>query len=123
MKKFFAFLLAYILTNAVFAFEDSVVISREKLSDIRIEDHSIIDVFPLATIMNEKKILIIHPLKSGTTRFSALKGDKNIVLFTVNVKEDSTTVEGDEKYFDIHQIDNPPNYYEFELDAPPIGIT
>ena len=116
---FLAFILLLFFTSTpAHAFEDCIIINNSKLTDIKIEDNSIIDVFPLITIMNEKNTLIVHPLKTGETRFSVLKDGKNIILFNVKVSEDQTYVE-DVKGFEIFTIDCPPGIYEYELDAPP----
>ena len=103
---------------SAFALEDGLVVSNKKLSDIKIEDNTIIDVFPLYTVMNEKNMLIVHPLRIGNTRFSVLKNNKDIVLFNVKVAEYETVIDPVDG-FDVFQIDCPPNFYEFELDVPP----
>ena len=118
MKKYLLLLFLLMSMQTSFALEDCLVTTNKKLSDIRIEDNTVIDVFPLYTIMNEKNTLIVHPLKIGTTRFSVLKENKNIILFNVKVTEDSTEISPAEG-FDILEIDCPPNFYEFELDVPP----
>jgi len=118
MKKYLLLLFLLMSMQTSFALEDCLVTTNKKLSDIRIEDNTVIDVFPLYTIMNEKNTLIVHPLKIGKTRFSVLKENKNIILFNVKVTEDSTEISPAEG-FDILEIDCPPNFYEFELDVPP----
>ena len=88
VKIFFIFLM--ILTCAkVQAFQDCVITTDAKLTDIKIENHNIIDVCPLITIMNEKNTLIVHPLSVGQTRFCVLKNNKNIEVFNVKVEEDT----------------------------------
>ncbi len=121
MKKNLAILLTLLIfqTSSCFAFEDGFISANKKLSDIKIEDNTVIDVFPLYTVMNEKNSLIVHPLKEGNTSFSVLKGGKDIVLFNVNVTEDETKI-SEADGFDVFQIDCPPNYYEYLLDEPPI---
>lgn len=121
MKKIFAILLTLLIfqISPCFAFEDGLITGDKKLSDIKIEDNSIIDVFPLYTVMNEKNTLIVHPLKEGNTRFSVLKGGKNIVVFNVNVTEDETKID-DVSGFEVLTIDCPPNFYEYLLDEPPM---
>lgn len=122
MKKFLylIFILAFVLPLDVFAFEDYVVATEGKLNEIRIQYNDVIDVFPLITIMNEKNILIVHPLKIGTTKFSVVKNNKNKFIFDVNVLPDKTIIEPVEG-FDIFSIDCPPEtfFYKFELDFPP----
>ena len=75
MKKFL-FLLCLIILPAQ-AFEDCVISTDGKLTDISIEQNDIIDVYPIFTIMNEKNTLFVHPLKAGKTRFCVLKNGKH----------------------------------------------
>lgn len=130
MKKLLLILCISILPTQ--AFEDCVVSTNGKLSDISIEQNDIIDVYPLYTIMNEKNTLIVHPLKTGNTRFCILKNGKEIVMFNVEVTEENTVIDNVEG-FDILPIDTPPKMltphpsplpqnkeYPFELDLPPI---
>lgn len=100
------------------AFEDCVITTNGKLSDISIEHNDILDVYPLITIMNEKNTLIFHPLKAGKTRVCVLKNNKEKVMFNVNITEEKTIIDEVEG-FDILQIDTPPDIYEYELDIPP----
>lgn len=121
MKKIILILLIISLNIPVFALEDCLVITKGKLTDIRIEDHNIIDVYPLTTLMNEKNTLIVHPIQTGKTHFCVLKNGKKIEMFNVEVKED-TTIIGEKNGFDILQIDCPPEIYEYELDEPPVFV-
>ena len=118
MKKFL-FLLSLIMLPAQ-AFQDCVITADGKLSDISIEQNDIIDVYPLFTVMNEKNTLFVHPLKEGKTRLCVLKNNKNIVMFTVEVKPDETII-SEAEGFEILSIDPPPEAQEdsFELDLPP----
>lgn len=116
-KLILLFFLIFSLSPA-FAFEDCVITTNGRLSDISIEHNDIIDVYPLITIMNEKNTLIIHPLKAGKTRFCVLKNNKDKVMFNVNVTEEKTTVD-EVDGFEILEIDTPPGIYEYELDTPP----
>ena len=100
------------------AFEDCLILSDTKLVDIRIENNKIIDVYPLITVLNEKNILVVHPLTTGTTRFSILKNDKERVNFHVYVENNKTHI-GEVKGFSILPLDEPPLSEEFELDLPP----
>lgn len=133
MKKLLLILCISILPAQ--AFEDCVVSTDGKLSDISIEQNDIIDVYPLYTIMNEKNTLIVHPLKTGKTRFCILKNGKEIVMFNVEVTEENTVID-DVKGFDMLPIDVPPGVndgvndgaapltddeeYMPELDLPPV---
>lgn len=118
MKKIIYTLLIFLLGLNCYAFEDYLIINNGKLTDIKIEDNSIIDVFPMITISNDKNILIVHPLKIGKTNFCALKNNKDVILFNVEVKEDETII-NNVKGFDILSIDKPTNYKEIQIDLPP----
>ena len=113
-----------ILTISIFfinlqakAFEDCIVTTKGKLTDISIEDNTIIDVYPLITVMNDKNTLIVSPLKVGNTKFCVLKNDKEKVMFNVQVSENKTKID-DVKGFSILSIDDPEDEYPF-LDEPP----
>ena len=121
MKKLILFILSLISINSVQAFEDCLIITDGKLSDIKIEDNKIIDVCPLITVMNDKNTLIVHPLMIGKTRFCVLKNGKNLAVFNVSVKENETLIEEVDGY-DILPIDEPPEIYDYELDLPPLGM-
>ena len=119
MKKFL--LLFSLIILPAQAFQDCVITTDGKLSDISIEHNDIIDVYPMFTIMNEKNTLFVQPLKEGKTRLCVLKNNKNIVMFDVEVKPNETII-SDEEGFEILSIDTPPeiaNDEDFELDSPP----
>lgn len=123
-KKFITNLFTYLLINLfaflpAYAFEDIIITNNSKLTDIKIENHEVIDVFPLITIMNDKNTLIVHPLKEGQSNFSVLKDNKRLVMFSVKVETEDTKIEPVEG-FEILPIDYPPGVYEFELDMPPV---
>ena len=120
MKKYIILLALSMLSLPTFAFEDYIITTDGKLTDIKIQHNDIINVYPLITVDNEKNTLVIEPLKVGETKFTVLKNNKDNYLFNVNVTEDKTTVEVVEG-FGILAIDAPPNLYEeyFDLDEPP----
>lgn len=99
------------------AFQDCIVTTNGKLSDISIEDNSIVDVYPLVTLMNDKNTLMISPLKTGKTRVCVLKNNKEIVMFNIEVSQDKTNIE-QVKNFEILTIDKPIED-ELTLDEPP----
>lgn len=107
------------LSIPAFAFEDVIVTNNSKLSEIKVENHDVIDVFPLITVMNDKNTLIVHPLKEGQTKFSVLKDGKKTVEFSVKVEAEKTLI-SQEQGFDILPIDTPPGIFEYELDKPPL---
>ena len=107
----------------VYAFEDYVITTNGKLTDISVEDNSIIDVYPLITVMNDKNTLIVTPLKVGETRFCVLKNNKNICMFNVQVEENKTTI-NEVEGFEILSIDIPEEFdiveEYLEIDEPPM---
>ena len=122
IKKIFITVLIFFTTLSVQAFQDCIVINDGKITDINIEDNTIIDVYPLITVMNEKNTLIVHPLKAGKTRFCVLKNNKNLVLFEVEITDFATKIISPED-FEVLSIDTPDNEFEFDfkLDEPPVG--
>ncbi len=125
IKKCLLTALSIILTYPVFAYEDCIITTNGKLTDIKIQYNDIIDVYPLVTLMNDKNTLIVHPLKEGCTKFSIVKNDKEKIIFDVEVKDEGTVISQTEG-FDVLAIDCPPNAYEylFDLDEPPgVNIT
>ena len=119
IKKFLTILFMLITVTSAFAFEDSVIFSDGRLTDIKIKDNAIIDVYPLVTINNDKNTLFVHPLKEGETQFCTLKNGKNIVVFNVKVTKDKTFVEA-KKGFEILSIDSPA--FDYTIDKPPVKL-
>lgn len=117
MKKILLTSFIFLISLQVQAFEDCIITTDGKLTDISIEDNKIIDVCPLVTISNNKNTLIVSPLKVGKTRFCVLKNNKDIVMFNVDVLENKTIID-DVKGFDILTIDAP--FEDLELDLPPL---
>ena len=113
------FFLLSLVSIPAFAYEDCLVTTNGKLTEIRVENHEIIDVYPLITIMNDRNTLFVHPLKSGETGFSVLKNNKDIIYFNVKVNQDKTIIDT-VKGFEVLSIDAPPEIYEYELDFPPL---
>ena len=118
MKKLFFIFLLIFSSLQVQAFEDYIITTDGKLTDIRIENNQIIDVYPLITVLNEKNTLIVHPLQEGKTCFTIKKNNKESHLFTVKVEADKTYIQ-DVEGFDILAIDIPPAEEELLLDLPP----
>ncbi len=123
MRRLFIIFLLMLLAP-VYAYQDYIVTTDGKLTDISIEDNKVVDVYPLVTIMNDKNTLIVHPLKVGSTRFCVLKNNKNIVMFNIKVEQDKTQIDEVEG-FDILPIDTPDGVNDnetFELDIPPMEL-
>ena len=119
MYKIVIPLIFLLSTSTVFAFQDCIIESDGKLTDISIENNKIVDVYPIFTVMNERNTLYIHPLKEGQTRICVLKNGKQKVMFNVQITENETTID-DIEGFDILTIDEPPE--EIDIDEPPEGL-
>lgn len=116
MKKLLIIFL--MLFSPAFAYQDCLITTDGKLTDISIENNKLVDVYPLITVMNEKNTLIVHPLAVGSTRICVLKNNKNIVMFNIKITKDETIIDEVEG-FDILPIDKPfKDNEEFELDKP-----
>ena len=120
MKKWL-FILILIFSNLqTYAFEDYVISSNGKLSDIKIQDDTIVEIKPLVTIMNEKNILLVQPLKMGVTTFTVKRNSNENFIFHIKVEEEKTMI-SEVPGFKVFSIDLPPTK-DFELDPPPINI-
>lgn len=119
MYKIVIPLIFLLSTSTVFAFQDCIIESDGKLTDISIENNTIVDVYPIFTVMNERNTLYVHPLKEGQTRICVLKNGKQKVMFNVQITENETTID-DIEGFDILTIDEPPE--EIDIDEPPEGL-
>ena len=119
MKKILTTIFLLCFTLQARAFEDYIIATNGKLTDISIEDNTIIDVYPLITIMNDKNTLIVSPLKTGKTRFCVLKNNKEKFMFNVEVSQNKTTID-DVKGFEILSIDVLQKEEELILDEPPL---
>ena len=98
------------------ALEDYIITTDGKLSDIKIQDESIVEIIPLVTIDNKKNTIFVFPKKTGVTSFTIKKDSCENYLFHVKV-EDNRTIISDIKGFKVIAMDNPPA--DFELDLPP----
>ena len=120
MKKVLFTIFITFFSLQAYAYEDYIITTKGKLTDISIEDNRVVDVYPLITIMNNKNTLMVTPLKEGKTRFCVLKNGKEKIMFNVNVTKEKTTID-EVKGFIIQTIDIPESD-EFELDEPPTKL-
>lgn len=99
------------------AYEDYLIITNGKLTDISIENNTIVNVYPLITLLNDKNTLMVTPLKTGKTRVCVLKNNKDIAMFNIEVQKNKTIID-EVSGFDILSLDTPIQD-ELELDEPP----
>ena len=109
----------FFITLQVQAFEECIITTNGKLTNISVVDDSIIEINSLITIMNEKNTLMVLPLKVGKTKFTVVKNNKDKIIFNIKVLENKTIIDKVEG-FEILALDIPME--GFELDEPPIGF-
>ena len=111
--------LIFISSLQVYAFEDCIIMADGKLTDISIENNTIVDVYPLITIKNEKNTLMVSPVKVGNTKVCVLKNNKEKLMFNVEVLENKTLIS---KIDGCHilSLDSPLQDDEIYLDEPPM---
>lgn len=119
IKRILTILLILNSITTTQAFESCVATSDTAITDIKVKDATIINVYPLVTIYNDKKTIIIEPLKTGETQVCVLKDNNKIVEFNVKVTDENTIVEKT-KGIEILTIDEPET--PFELDEPPMEV-
>ncbi len=119
LKKCTILLIMLITTLGAQAFEDCIITTDGKLTDINIENNQIVNVSPLVTIMNERDTIIIQPLQVGKTTFSVVKDAETKIVFDVEITPNETIIKNVEG-FEIFQLDNPPEFLDCDLDEPPI---
>lgn len=119
MKKVFIIALISIISLQAHAFEEVILSTDGKISNIKIKDTSVININPLRTIQNKKNILFISPIKIGETSFSLLKNGKEEFSFNVIIEENKTIVET-AKGFEITSLNVPPEILDCEIDQPPV---
>ena len=118
MKKIILTTLIFLTSLQAQAFEDFILSTDSKISNIKIKDTSVININPLTTILNEKNILFITPIKIGETSFSLQKEDK-IFNFNVVVKDKETIISKNDE-FEIVSLDTHPQILDCEIDLPPV---
>ena len=119
IKKFLILSCIFYTTLAVQAYEDCILFADGKLTDIKIEDNSIVDISPLITVSNDKNTYIIHPLKSGETKICVLRNDANLIDFDIKVTENKTSI-SEAEGIEVLTLDVPEA--EIEIDAPPLML-
>ena len=114
-------IIALILTSGLqtYAFEDFIVTTDHKIVSIETEDKTMLDVYPITTIMNKKNTIFFHPIKEGETKVHLKNEKEKEFIFNIIVSSETASIENVEG-FEIISIDNPPE--AFEIDLPPTNI-
>ena len=117
IRKVITIFFIFLTVQTAQAYEDCIVASDGKLTNIQIKDNTKVDVYPVITLLNEKNLLMVHPLNEGETSVCVLKDDKDIINFNIKITEDETIIEEVEG-LEILTLDEPEE--PFELDEPPL---
>ena len=114
-------IIALILTSGLqtYAFEDFIVTTDHKIVSIETEHKTMLDVYPITTIMNKKNTIFFHPIKEGETKVHLKNEKEKEFIFNIIVSSETASIENVEG-FEIISIDNPPE--AFEIDLPPTNI-
>lgn len=117
MKKILSTILLLCTSLPAMAFEDLMIVSDEPVRKVFIQDSSIADVRPVFTISNEKKIILVTPLKSGKTVIvvDTTAGAKSLEL---KVSRRNTTI-NQQDGFTYFSMDMPPEAIDIPL--PPVN--
>ena len=109
MSKFKNILITTVLmllsTNLVFA-ENYILLSNEPITKVECVNSGVISVKPLTSLMNEKKTLLISPLKNGTGEFS-IKLKYRTLNYKAIVKDGKIEFKGN-SFLKIVPLDLPP---------------
>ena len=118
MKKILLTILLINFMLPAFAFEDYMIVSKTPVKSVTAENNKIVEVEPVFTIDNEKKIIILTPVSTGKTKIiiNTAEGKK---ILDIKITDKKTTIKSDEG-FEYFQIDNPPG--EIEIPEPPETI-
>ena len=71
MKRIFLTLL--MLCSPALAFEDYMIISKQPVKAVSVTHPEILDIRPLYTIDNQKKVLILNPKQTGKTKIKVTR--------------------------------------------------
>ena len=118
MKKFIFLTCCLFISNSAFSFENYIITSENKITNVENKTPDIIDVKILTTIMNEKNTVIVECKKAGKGEF-VLTSRGMLDKFTVNSSEEKSTIVYPKGYF-CHVLDKAPGVYE--LDPPPVHV-
>lgn len=109
MNKFKNILITTVLmllsANIVSA-ENYIMLSNESITAVECSDTGVICVKPLATLMNDKKTIIISPLKDGTAEFK-VKLKHRTLCYKAIVKDCQIEFKGN-RVIKIVPLDLPP---------------
>ena len=111
MHKFKNILITTVLilfsTNLAFA-ENYIMMSNESILSVDCSNCGVVAVKPLATLMNDKKTVIITPLKDGTAEFK-VKLKHRTLSYKAVVKDGKIDFSGN-RIIKIVPLDLPPEF-------------
>lgn len=87
--------------------EDYLITTEQSIRLSTVDNSSIVQLNSFFTILNEKNILLLHPLKLGSTSFKIYLNDYSID-FNVSVKSSPVKIKPtNKKDYEIMQLDIP----------------
>ena len=105
MKKI---LLTILLATApAYAFEEYMIISNSAVKSVAVQNQEILEAKPVFTIDNQKKIILITPLKEGKTKLNINLIDNNKETLDIKIENGKTHIKQNKK-FNYFTIDIPP---------------
>ena len=115
MKKVLLTLL--IMSSPAFAFQDYLIISKQPVKSVSVSDPEILDITPLYTIDNQKKVLILNPKQIGKTKIKVTRfGSERYI--NVKVSDEKTDIKHRIGDFHCFILDTPPE--KMEVLPPPV---
>lgn len=94
-------------TNFAFA-ENYIMMSNESITAVECSNCGVICVKPIATLMNDKKTIIITPVKDGTAEFKVKLKNRTLTYKAV-VKDEKINFSGN-RVIKIVPLDLPPEF-------------
>ena len=114
MKKILITLL--MIGSPAFAFQDYMIISKQPVKAVSVNNPEILDITPLYTIDNQKKVLILNPKQTGKTKIKVTRyGSERYIK--VDVSDKKTDIKHRIGDFHCFIIDTPPE--KIEILPPP----
>lgn len=114
IKKILTILLMSCTLPAM-AFEDYMIVSEQPVKSVTVQNENIVNVKPIFTIDNQKKLLIVTPKKTGKTKVYITSAGK-VSMLDIKITSKTTKLTPHEG-FEYYTIDIPPE--EIFIPAPP----
>ncbi len=105
MKK--TLLTILLATAPAYGFEEYMIISNSAVKSVAVQNQEILEAKPVFTIDNQKKIILITPLKEGKTKLNINLIDNKKETLDIKIETEKTNIKQN-KNFNYFAIDIPP---------------